>query len=302
MRSGAGRPAARARLRSHRELVVLMVFVPAALVLSACGGSASPQSARTTSTSSSRSGSTDAGSGASTTTTTTSTALATTTTSAALATTMATLAVVACPTTYAISVTTTTTLPTSISVSVPAVAASNLVVYGDDNGIMMMIGPKGWTCNAAYGADGSGGLLISPAGESVPSDPDSGWHLPASSTAVAIVGYEVGVSPVQAAALACPLFSTAAAVYQKNFGHACTPHPTAESAAATGVAGEEFEDPAGVAGDGMPSGGTNPANGVLLYLPSWPGRSAAYSATCTLPANQQDVCTAVLNDFVGLYG
>ena len=68
------------------------------------------------------------------------------------------------------------------------------------------------------------------------------------------------------------------------------------------MAGEEFEDPAGVAGDGMPSGGTNPANGVLLYLPSWPGRSAPDSATCTLPANQQDVCTAVLNDFVGLYG
>ena len=155
-----------------------MVFVPAALVLSACGGSTSPQSARTTSTSQLEVGFDRRRLQNIATTTTTSTALATTTTSAALATTMATLAVVACPTTYAISVTTTTTLPTSISVSVPAVAASNLVVYGDDNGIMMMIGPKGWTCNAAYGADGSGGLLISPAGESVPSDPDSGWHLP----------------------------------------------------------------------------------------------------------------------------
>ena len=118
----------------------------------------------------------------------------------------------------------------------------------------------------------------------------------------AIVGYEVGASTVQAAALACPLFSTAAAVYQQNFGHACTPHPTAESAAATGLAGADFEDPAGVAGDGMPSGGTNPANGVMLYLPSWPGRSAAYLATCTLPATQHDVCTAVLNHFVSLYG
>ena len=236
------------RLRSHRALVVLMVFVPAALVLSACGGSASPQSAGTTSTSSSRSKTTGAGSGASSTTTTSAALATTTTTSAALATTMATLAVVACPTTYAISVTTTTTLPTSISVSVPAVAASNLVVYGDDNGIMMMIGPKGWTCNAAYGADGSGGLLLSPAGESVPSDPDSGWHLPASSTAVAIVGYEVGVSPVQAAALACPLFSTAAAVYQKNFGHGARPTRLPSPPPPRGCAGEGVRGPGGSGG------------------------------------------------------
>jgi hypothetical protein len=291
MRSAAWRPGA----RSPRARVLLVVCVPAALALSACEGSSSAQSASTTSTSTSSSESTGAGSGAST---------STTTTSAVLPTTMATLAVVVCPTTYAIATTTTTTLPASVSVSVPAAAAANLVVYGDDNGIMMMIGPKGWTCHAAYGADGSGGLLISPVGESVPSDPDSGWHLPASSTAQAIVGYEVGVSPVQAAGLACPLFSAAAALYKQTFGHACTPRPTAESAVATGPtgAGVAFEDPAGVAGDGRPSGGTNPANGVLLYLPSWPGRAAAYLATCTLPAAQHDVCTAVLNDFTGLYG
>ncbi len=130
----------------------------------------------------------------------------------------------------------------------PAAAATNLVVYGDDNGIMMMIGPKGWTCHAAYGADGSGGLLISPPGESVPSDPDGGWHLPASSTALAIVGYEVGASTVQAAALACPLFSAAAAVYKQTFGHACTPHPTAESVVATGSTEVEVRGPGGRGG------------------------------------------------------
>ncbi len=41
-----------------------------------------------------------------------------------------------------------------------------------------------------------------------------------------------------------------------------------------------------MAGDGMPSGGTNPADGVMLYLPSYPGRSAGYLATCTLPVAQ----------------
>ena len=289
-----------ARSPLPRTLVLLVVNVAAALALTACGGSSSPQSASTTSTprttstssttttSSPSSGST--GSGASTTTTT-----------AAVAMTTTTLAVVVCPTSYAIAVTTTTTPPASVSVTVPVAAAANLVVYGDDNGIMMMIGPKGWTCHAAYGADGSGGLLLAPAGDSVPSDPDSGWHLPPSSTAQAIVGYEVGVSPVQAALLACPLFSAAAAVYKQTFGHTCTPHPTAESVVGTGSNDAGFEDPAGVAGDGMPSGGTYPANGVMLYLPSYPGRSAAYVATCTLPVAQQGVCTAVLNDFVMRY-
>jgi hypothetical protein len=296
MRSGAWRPVAGLRSPlSLVALVALVLVVPAALALSACGGSSSPQSvgSTSTSTSTSASGSTGAGSSGST---------STTTTLATVATTLATLAVVPCATTYAIAVSTTTTLPTSISVSVPASAAANLAVYGDDNGIMMMIGPKGWTCHAAYAADGSGGLLLSPAGQSVPSDPDSGWHLPASSTAQAIVGYEVGVSPVQAAALACPLFSAAAAVYRQTFGHACTPHPTAESVVGMGSTQAGFEDPAGLPGDGMPSGGTNPANGVLLYLPSWPGRAAAYLATCTLPVAQHDVCTAALNHFAWLYG
>ena len=285
MRSGAWRPAARS---PRALLLVASVLAATALALTACGGSSSPQSVSTTSSS----GSSGVGSGAST-----------TATSAATGATVATLAVVPCPTTYAIAVTTTTTtLPASVPVTVPAAAAANLVVYADDNGFMMMVGPKGWTCHAAYGADGSGGLLISPTGESVPSDPDGGWHLPASSSAQAIVGYEVGASTVQAAGLACPLFSAAIAVYQQTFGHACTPHPTAESVAGTGSTEAGFVDPAGVAGDGMPSGGTNPANGVMLYLPSGPGGSAGYLATCTLPVAQHDVCTAMLNHFVSLYG
>jgi hypothetical protein len=284
-----------ARPRWPLARVLIVLSVPAALALAACGGPASPESARTTSGSSERSAP-----GASTSTTTTTTTVATTTTAAA-ATTMATLPVVVCPTKYAITVTTTTTLPASLSVRVPVAAAPNLVVYGDDNGIMMMVGPKGWTCHAAYGADGSGGLLLSPAGETVPFDPDGGWHLAASSTAQAIVGYEVGASTVQASALACPLFSAAAAAYRQNFGHACKPHPTAESVADLGSTQAAFEDPAGVAAEGMPSGGMNPAFGVMIYLPSWPGRSAGYLATCTLPADQMDVCTSVLDNFVWGY-
>ena len=62
-----------------------------------------------------------------------------------------------------------------------------------------------------------------------------------------------------------------------------------------------FQDPPGVAGLGFPSGGQNPANGVGLYQPK-PTEPTAYLATCTLPAAQQDLCTAVLNHFVATFG
>jgi hypothetical protein len=62
-----------------------------------------------------------------------------------------------------------------------------------------------------------------------------------------------------------------------------------------------FQDPAGVAGVGSPSGGQNPANGIVLYQPK-PTEATAYQATCTLPAAQQDLCTAVLNQFAATFG
>ena len=296
MPSGPWRPTG--RLRSFRALAVPALLMPAALALSACGGSSASESASTTSTSSSSSGSilgsTGAGSGAST---------SSTTTSPALATTVATLAVVPCPTTYAIAVTTTTTLPASVPVSVPAAAAANLVVYADDNGFMMMVGPKGWTCHAAYGADGSGGLLISPAGESVPSDPDGGWHLPVVVVGAGHRGLRGGGQHGAGGGARLPSFQRGGCrCTSRALGTRARPTRPAESVAGTGSTEAGFVDPAGVAGDGMPSGGTNPANGVMLYLPSGPGRSAGYLATCTLPVAQHDVCTAVLNHFVSLYG
>ncbi len=56
-----------------------------------------------------------------------------------------------------------------------------------------------------------------------------------------------------------------------------------------------------MAGVGYPSGGQNPANGIVLYQPK-PTEATAYLATCTLPAAQQDLCTAVLNQFVATFG
>ena len=157
-----------------------------------------------------------------------------------------------------------------------------------------------WTCHGLYGADGSGGLLISPAGESVPSDPDPGGAYPRRRRTRRSWGTKPAASPVQGAALACPLFASAAAATKQDLGQGCpVTRPSQESLLPAGTAGIGigFEDPIGVAGDGIPSGGLNPANGVMLYLPAR-GRPTAYLATCTLPDAQHDVCSAVLDHFV----
>jgi hypothetical protein len=278
-------------LRGMRVIGAVGVVV-VSLVMADCGTPGSGSTSRTTALTGS---STTSSSSASSPSTTASTAPSS-------AATIAPLPVVTCSTTFAVS-TTTTSLPSFVSVRVPSTEAGNLAVYSDPAGIMMLVGPKaGWTCHGMYGADGSGGLLVAPVGESVPVDPDAGWHLGASSPDQAIVGYETGGSPVIGAQLGCPLFSSAAATTREDLGSGCASvRPPQEAVEEIGSSEIAFEDPAGVSGEGMPSGGQLSANGVLLYQPK-PNESTAYLATCTLPAPHHDVCTAVLNHFVALYG
>jgi hypothetical protein len=166
---------------------------------------------------------------------------------------------------------------------------------------MKLLGPKGWTCRGDYGADGSGGVVVSPGGETIPQSWGAGWKLSPDASVEAIAGLETGGSPVQAAGQACPLFGSAATAYGVDLGRSCpVSRPVSESVQqiSAGVVG--FEDPPGVVGDGIPSGGHDPANGVMTYSSSRsPG---SYLGTCTLPAGQHALCTESLNDFVALYG
>jgi hypothetical protein len=175
-------------------------------------------------------------------------------------------------------------------------------VYTDETGGLMLVGPTvGWTCNGNFGADGSGMLALAPVGTAVPMTGTT-WHLPASSPTQAIVAMESGGSTVQGAALACPLFSAAKAATQQDLGQVCAVSvPTQEHVTRISSVAVGFQDPAGVGGVGYPSGGQNPATGVVLYQPK-PTEPTAYQATCTLPAAQQDLCTAVLNQFAAKFG
>jgi hypothetical protein len=215
----------------------------------------------------------------------------------------ASLPVIVCNTTSGVA-TTTTSLPASVTVSVPTTNAQqgNLAVYSDAAGRLMLVGPlTGWTCAGSFGADGSGTLALTPVGTTLPAGVGTTWHLPAPSPIEAITAIESGGSAVQGATLACPLFGAAKTAMQQDLNKVCAPSPTQEQALSASATEVAFRDPPSVAGVGFPSGGQNPANGVVLYQPK-PSESSAYLATCTLPAAQQDLCTAVLNRFVTTFG
>jgi pimeloyl-ACP methyl ester carboxylesterase len=199
----------------------------------------------------------------------------------------ATVPVVSCPTSLGLPHPA-VSLPQSRPVAVPQALAGGLALYADTQGIMELLGPKGWRCSAFYGVDGSGGITINPPGAG-PSSP------------VLIVGSETSACVGCTLTQACPLFANAAEAYRTGFDQPCPSQPPAAETVmpiATGIV--TFEDPPGVKGDGHPSGGQYPADGVMTYHPS--AQDGSWQETCTLPASEKDLCTAVLNTFVSGYG
>ncbi len=218
-------------------------------------------------------------------------------TSPSPATESAVLPLVACPTTYGVSPTSTDEIPSTVAESVPTDLAGRLAVYTDGQGSMKVLGPTGWSCAANYGADGSGGVQVYPSGQSDPNDVRG----PAGS-AQGIIGTQNGGCAGCALTQASPLFSAAADRCEAEFSgasQACPLRPAGESTEPieSGVVG--FLDPPGVKGDGVPSGGQYPANGVMTFHTENP---TSYLETCTLPDSQHALCTAVLDNFVHLYG
>lgn len=205
--------------------------------------------------------------------------------------------VVVCPTSFGVTPTSTGAPPPGPrEIRLPAQVRDRVAVYADQADRMELLGPRGWRCSALYGADGSGGVAVYPPGQPVP---DAAPFR--RSTAEAVVGSEtaacVGCREVQA----CPLFAAAAGDYQRDFGAPCPEtRPTTESVQrlAPGVVG--FEDPPGVAGDGNPSGGPDPANGVMTYHAA--STDGSWLDTCTLPSSDHVLCTAALALFVADYG
>jgi hypothetical protein len=210
------------------------------------------------------------------------------------------LPVVSCPTTVAIAPTPTpVALPSSRAVAVTSAMASGLAIYADTQGTMELVGPKGWRCAAAYGADGSGGVVVYPPGTPAPRTANAVWKL-GQTTAMGIYGTESSACSTCTLSQACPLFPAAAKALRSYLGHGCPARPAAETVTTLSSGIVSFEDPAGVHGDAMPSGGQYPANAVMTYHPGAPDGS--WLETCTLPSSDRAECTAVLNTFITWYG
>jgi hypothetical protein len=232
-------------------------------------------------------------------TTTTPTTAVTPTTATTVVTTgdeTASLPIVSCLTKFALATPPPTVpVPASVTADVPTALAGKLAVYTDTSDIMKVLAPTGWSCSASYGADGSGIITIVPKGESLPAT-----GLTSDSSDQAITAYETGGSPVQAAAAACSFFPAAAAATETDLEKQCSPRPPSEIVDPLSTSVVDFEDPAGVKGTGDPSGGQDPANGVMTYSPTeGPGY---YLETCTLAQDEHEACTATLNYFVTVYG
>jgi len=213
-----------------------------------------------------------------------------------------TVPVVVCPTTFGISPPPpTVALPGSMKVTLPGSLTMPLALYRDTQGTMKLLAPRGWECRASYGADGSGGVAVYPSGQALPATWAAGWKLTPTSTTEAIVGIETSACQGCTNGQACPLFTSAASAFMTQLGHTCPdvrpPSETVEQISA-GVVG--FQDPPGVSGDGLPSGGQDPANGVMTYYPANP--QGSWLETCTLPSSETEVCTAALNQFLAGYG
>ena len=178
---------------------------------------------------------------------------------------------------------------------------NQLAVYSDDMGNMKLVAPVGWLCGANYYSDGVGGVDVFPPGQSLV----SGDMLPAGWTGQAVEGKETSACRSCSEPQACPLFMSAATDWQNDY-HLNCPYTRPPSESVTSISPNivSFIDPAGIAGDGVPSGGMYPANSVMTYYPDVDSNSdkGSWLETCTLPSSDASLCMTSLNTFVNWYG
>lgn len=176
--------------------------------------------------------------------------------------------------------------PATVDVISPA---STLGLTAYTNTQLYLIGPRGMRCSGIVAADGGSEVAVWPEHHSQPR--------PHSRTDGLTLSLEPACVSCKAEE-ACPFFTALA----RHLGFPCE----------SGVPKDErvyrlrpnlvlFEDPPGVSGSGWPSGGPDPANGLVGYT----GNSKTglvYRSTCTLPASDHSICTTILNDVIRRYG
>jgi hypothetical protein len=194
--------------------------------------------------------------------------------------------VVRCPTTFGVQGTA-RNAPASLVVLGHPSSTRGLAAY--TNFEEFLVAPAGMKCSGGVGADGNGSISVWPPGHSPPTQHS---HYD---------GLTLILDPACAgcrAADACPFLPNFAASLSFPCSTGDIPH--GEQVYHLNADTALFEDPPGVGGDGWPSGGRDPANGIVGV--NVDEGSSVYRSTCTLPAFDHWMCTVSLNDVLARYG
>jgi hypothetical protein len=182
-------------------------------------------------------------------------------------------------------------VPARLTVLGPPASTAGLVAYTTTG--VFLVGPSGMACSGSLAEDGASALVVWSRGVRAPLQHSRGDGLTLSFDPVCVRCQ---------AEDACPLFAALA----RGLGFPCMHGvPAGERVQRPKSHVRLFEDPPGVAGDGWPSGGPDPANGLVGVngsLNAGRGGRAVFRSTCTLPAKQHAICTVSLDDVLSRYG
>ena len=170
-----------------------------------------------------------------------------------------------------------------------------LAVYGDTLGTMQLVAPQGWNCNASIGADGGTYVDVYPPGQG-----DFSGYAFSPHQGAGITGGTTSACQGCAFDQACALFAGTTLIRDSGYQSCGNTRPSEEGIYNYNENVRFIDDPPGVTGDGFPSGGSLPANGVMTYFPG--SQFGSWTETCTLPSSQHAVCTLILNQFLSQYG
>ncbi len=172
-------------------------------------------------------------------------------------------------------------VPQRLSVLALSGTAGHLVAY--TNTATFLVGPPGMTCSGIVAADGGSRITVWSPGHAAPLLHSHGDGLTLFAD-TACAGCR--------AADACPFFTS----FATRLGFPCTAGtPAGEHVHRLSATVVYFSDDPGMPGDGWPSGGYDPATG-LVFLQGDAPDAAVFRVTCTLPMAKSTVCAdAVLN-------
>lgn len=222
------------------------------------------------------------------------------------ATVTATLPVIPCTSTYGTETAPPSHYGSTSKVTIPSALVGKVALYSDSSRSMApLIGPRGWSCSASIGVDGSAGLSIYPKGKGRPPKYSSSGPITYPAKTQLISAQSTPACQLCVGEQVCGIFPHALVLaYPTQSCGALSPVDEKRTfvvgSATAGYGTVLFTDPAGVKGTGTASGGDYPATGVLSYGSGGTSSSqgAEETLSCVLPPANAAVCHAIVGKFI----